>query len=423
MGDLLSAHTASQFAAWGLCMRGKVIARQRCPVCGQAGRYAVRDFGPGRQALVCQCGQHISDRPEIELIHKRKRLRITHGQDGQRFRLYEHAARALGVIRDQIERGAFYAESWQGTRASGLVWENYVSAWLERQRIKMPEGTYNTTEDRCKHLAWFNGLNVRELRNGHLEDFAVHLSQGRLKPSTQGAVIVTLRAILNGAYRRGDIEKPLTVPLPALPHHPRKHLTAEQQALVLKHILEEDQPIFLFLMQFGCRVGEACALCWDMVDQARSQFLIARTHSACRWLDSTKTRKDRPMPIMGWFEGWLSRQEPAVGRVPVFINPDAWTKERNYNNTCLARLWKQALRAAGLEHVPLKNGTRHSLGFALRHAGADMDGIARVLGHSNPKTTRVYVEDDLAATAELLGNVNRARVIRLADQRMTKPKN
>ncbi len=416
MGDLLSAQYQPLAAqAWGLCMRGRIISREKCPACGQSGKYSEQPYG-----LVCACGRYQARRPELEVIHQRRRLRISHDQKGQRFATYEHARRALGLIRNQIEEKSFYPETWASNRSNVFLFENYVAAWLEAEKDRLPYSSFITRENLCRHLAWLHGQNLKELRNAHLEDYTRHLAKSGLGIVSQQNVLRNLRVLLARAYRRGDIERPLQVQLPKAPHRAPRHLTAEQQLEVLRHIPEADRPIFTFMMQYGCRVGEAVALCWDMVDLARGHFLVARTYSMDRWSETTKTRRDRPMPILGWFASWLSQQVPGIGATVVFKNSRAQTGRRNYQQTALRRIWQHALEVAGLEHIPLKNGTRHSLGYALRRAGADMAGIARVLGHTETRTTRIYVEDDVALTASIMQNLERGHVVQLgADQMLT----
>lgn len=54
--------------------------------------------------------------------------------------------------------------------------------------------------------------------------------------------------------------------------------------------------------------------------------------------------------------------------------------------------WPRAVKAAGIErHMPLKNGTRHSLGMQLRNQqGWSIENIALRLGHSGHGVTAKY---------------------------------
>jgi len=403
------AHAGFQYLLLeGVCMRGRILSRQRCPVCGRKGEFKEHPYG-----LICQCGQFPATKPEIEFYWQGQRVRITHDQQGRRFQSYEHAKRALGLIRNQIEQKAFYPELWRSKKRNELLWPNYVSAYLSQIKAGSSLASYRNKQWALRHLnPYFVYLNVRDIRVAHVEDAAVQLAQSGLAVGSQRTILVILAALLNRAYRREDIERPIRVPLPTPPQRRIQYLTPDQQAAALVHIPSEHRPIFQFLFLYGVRVGEACGLCWDAIDLAGGELWITRTFSNHRWIEATKTRRDRPLPIIDWFADYLASIPRGFPNLPVFINPASRLKERNYTGYALGRLWRQAVREAGLEPVKLKNATRHSAGFRLRVRGADMDAIARVLGHSQTQTTRAYVEDDTAMVARLL-----------TDQKQTKTKN
>ena len=382
----------------GVCMRGQVISRQKCKVCGEVGKYEEKSFG-----LVCECGQFQATKPQVEIYWQSKRLRITHDQQGRRFESYEHAKRALGLIRNQIEQKAFYPELWRSKSRSELLWPNYVSAYLSQLKDHTTYSNYKNKRWALHHLApYFDRLNVRDIRAAHIEDAAAQLAQIGLSIGSQRNILATLAVLLNRAYHREDIERSLRVTLPVPPHNRIQYLTPDQQAAVLVHIPPKHKPIFRFLFFYGVRVGEACGLCWDAIDLDRGEFWITRTFSNNHWTEATKTRRDRPLPVMDWFADYLASIPRGFPSLPVFANPSSRRKERNYSGYISGNLWRQAAKAAGLEPIKLKNATRHSVGFRLRTAGADMDGIAGVLGHSQTRTTKAYVEDDTAMAARLL---------------------
>lgn len=384
-------------------MRGKVISRQKCPECGQKGGFV----GP---QLICPCGRWAATRPEIEIYWKRKRIRISHDQQGRRFATAEHAERALGLIRNQIETGSFYPDLWRSKNSNLYLFENYLAAYLEKEKARLGHNSYRTKANALAYCHWFHDLNIKEIRTAHIEDFTLWLqTDSKLAEGTQVLVLRCLRALLRYAYRRDDIERLPEMVIKAAPQKRIKHLSPQQQRDIIDNIPEQHRPIFLFMCQYGCRVGEACGLCWDDIEKDQKLFWFTRTYSNSHWSKTTKTRRDRANPILGWFDKWLMGRGGFKG-IPVFQNPDARTRLRQYNNRVLGTIWRKAMEATGLEPIPLKNSTRHSLGYLLRSLGADMQGIANALGHSCPATTRAYVDDDVDMVAELL---------LLADQQQT----
>ncbi|MBI5522406.1 MAG: site-specific integrase [Desulfarculus sp.] len=383
-------------------MRGKIVSRQRCPACGQAGHFDIRDFGRGRRALLCQCGGFIANRLEVVVKWQGAVYRITHDQSGQRLTDYVHAERAQGLINNQIERGGFYPTLWTSAKHNRLLWENYLRDYLRAEEDRLLPGRAATLAKKkawARHLVWFNGRNLRELRTADLEQYAsLPCLRLALAPKSLADVMVELRHILERAEARDDIERAPQVPPVQVPRRAVKVMTADQQVRVLESIPTPHRPIFMFLMEYGCRVSEACALCWDMVDREREVVVLARTFSRRVLAEATKTRRDNTLPIVGWFQTHLEAMPPGLHQTPVFQNPEADPRRnpaRFYSPDILNSIWRDALEEAELEPIPLKNGTRHSRGKQLRDAGWDPHLIARLLGHaSTHHTMRYYVEDD-----------------------------
>lgn len=328
MGDLLSANLASQVAAWGLSIRGKIDTRQTCPACGQRGQYHFRDFGRGRRALVCECGGHIGDRLELVVKWRGTTYRLTHDESGQRFTDYVHAERGLGAVNNQIERKAFYPELWRSARQNKLLWENYLTAYLEaEQRRLLPKRLATWHKKRVmiqRLMSAFPGQNIREIRTAQIEDYANSPDlRASLAPKSVANLLAELGHIFVRAVAREDIERAPKVPAVEVPRKVLRYMTQAQQAHVLEHIPDQHLPLFMFLMDYGVWVGEACALCWDKLDLAQQIFVVARRISR-RWLSSaTKTRRENSLPIVGWFAGYLQGVPVGIGETPVFRNPQA----------------------------------------------------------------------------------------------------
>lgn len=399
-------------AAWGLSMRGSVRSRQKCPVCGARGQYSVRDFGAGRRVLLCQCGGFASDRPEIVLRWQGKQLQITNDTNGNRFRTLEHCERSLGLIRNQIEAKSFYPESWAPVRTNRLLWQNYLRDYLAREQQRCRLVTYRNKAATARHLAWFNGRNIREIRTADIADFAaLPCLQLALHPQTRQLLLNLLRQVFRDALRREDIERLPLFPSVDVPQKTIQWMLPEQQSAALVHLPQRHQPIFRFLMLYGCRVGEACALCWDAIDREKGVLYFKRTISADRVEQTTKTRRERPLPIFDAFAAYLDSIPPGIGQTPVFKNPDAdwWCNpERRYTGKSLNAYWRKALEDAGLPHVKLYNAARHSRGMqALNMDGWGLDAVQMLLGHTNAATTKKYAQPEVALLKQLMdGNAN-----------------
>lgn len=98
-----------------------------------------------------------------------------------------------------------------------------------------------------------------------------------------------------------------------------------------------------------------------------------------------------------------------LGETPVFRKPEARNEARFYTGDALSAIWRQAVEAAGMPFIALKNATRHSAGMQARNLhGWDLGTIATMPTHSSPKITRRFYAVD---TAELMRQKMSARQV------------
>ena len=421
MGDVLLA----QLTQWGVSMRGKIYSRQRCPNCGHRDRYKEQSVGRGQRILVCECG-FTPTQVDIILWWDGKTHRISHDQAGKRFQSYIHADRALGLINNQIEKGSFDPALWKSAKSNRLLWQNYLNDYLDREAKRLlpnRKATHDRKKSLTRHMVWFNDRTIREIKASHLQDFAsLPCLEMALSPKTRADLTAELRFILRQAEFRQDIEKAPPVPSVKVPKRKKRWLSMEQQARVLRFIHQVHQPIFFFMMLYGSRVSEACALCWDCINLEQKSFLLARTFSRRRLIDTTKTWQEHDLPIVGWFEDYLAGVPIGIGKAPVFRNPEADTgrnPSQFYLPDFLNKVWSEAVSLSGYEPIDLKNATRHSAGNQRRREGWDYELIARLLGHASTTYTKsAYVDDDKELLREKLvrsGRQDGKELVRLFD--------
>jgi integrase len=403
----LGAFSLEQLAALGITVAkkpGKILSRQKCKVCGKAGQYELRSFGEGSsqmRLLFCSaCGQFPASLFEIKIWWDQKWRWIRHNAQGARMVTYDQAEAALGEIRRQIESGEFNPEYWTAPSRNELIWETFLTGYLKRQELRVKAGriTKATLDKRrsslINHTTFFNGRNLRGIHAGHLEDWIDSLS---LAPKTKLDLAREVGQMFKDALRRELIEK-----IPALPHiqvtkRKIRWLTAEAQAEILEQMEPGHRPIFLFMMEYGCRPSEAMALEWQDIDWLHNDFTFSRTISRRRTGKATKQRRDNNLPIVNWFEGWLESHPRGLPDQPVFKNTlsrkNRKNPKRRYVSDTLNKIWNLAAAKAGYEGVPLYNAVRHSRGNQARREGWDVGLISRLLGHASTKYVQEYYVD------------------------------
>ena len=193
----------------------------------------------------------------------------------------------------------------------------------ERRLLPDRRATYQKkTSLLNRHTSWLDDYDVRDVRTAQIEDFADQVTG--LAPKTKADLLDEVHRVFKWAHRREVIERIPLFPEVKVPRKAKKYLLPEQRLKVLEEIPAEHLPIFAFMVQYGCRPAEACALCWDCVNLEQRIFVFARTFSRRQLSQSTKQRRDNSLPIMDWFAEHVSNLAPdnAAWRKddPVFVN-------------------------------------------------------------------------------------------------------
>ena len=131
---------------------------------------------------------------------------------------------------------------------------------------------------------------------------------------------------------------------------------------------------------------------------------------------ATKEDDVRVRPVSDRTAAWLDAHTPSeerlIGSRPLFVNPDGRSAPGGrYNAQALRLGWHRAADSAGLGHVRMYEGTKHSTLTEGRRRGLPLDQLQKAAGHKDARSTEIYAE---------LAQEQATRVLRLA--RKPRPK-
>ena len=123
------------------------------------------------------------------------------------------------------------------------------------------------------------------------------------------------------------------------------------------------------------------------VEQSAAAIVEALVHSGLAgdeldWLVSYQSR----VGPLEWIERNVDRSSRLMS-APLFVNPRSGNR---YAHKALQRIWVQGLEDAGLPHVPLYEGTKHSFATDAIRRGVPGRLLQKFLGHAHPSSTRRY---------------------------------
>lgn len=277
-----------------------------------------------------------------------------------------------------------------------------AGAYLRHAQMKLAPSTARNRGYQIASLVDFLGdLRLNEIHPENVEAYQRSRLRDGIRPATVNDDVKVLIAILNFA-RQG---RRLPVPVPrfeavpvrgkrrnaepwsreevdrllrvcaqgnGLPESDPKHVAADLAVL----------PILVFLLNTGCRKGEALALEWENVDFRRG---LVRIWASEDW--QPKDADNREVPMNAVLRGWLERLER--DRRGKWVFPVTKGKRRGER----FRFWPQKRFDAIREGADLTGGPhrcRHTYASHFLEACPDLFLLGRILGHSHSRVTELY---------------------------------
>ncbi len=180
-----------------------------------------------------------------------------------------------------------------------------------------------------------------------------------------------IRAAFNQAHEWGYLDKPLKIkPVKEAKQLPRV-LSPQERSSILTFARENDFEmwrIITFSLWTGCRRTETLKLHWTDITLGTDPFCRVRG----------KGNKERIVPV-------LPPAVEAMG-VPKDIGPVF----QQWHRDTLSHRFKQIARRCGIEDVHFHN-LRHSAATQMIESGIMGDVVQKILGHSDYRTTQIYV--------------------------------
>ncbi len=370
---------SSEIKGGDLCMKGKVKTREKCPAC----RKSFLNI-PETDIFCSDC----NTRPKsyyIFFYHNKEKYRISRDTDGHILDSYKRAHRLLENIRKDIDDGIFYIDDYITKEIEQFRIKNLLDKWIEaKQSQDLSPGHIKGVKRYAMtyYREYFGNMLARDIRTFHIENFLSWLPN-HLSTKTKKNIMIMLK---NFCYWLNRLEILIRMPqFPNLiPEEPAvTWISKEDQLTILDNIPEHHKPIFKFMMYHPVRPGEARALKVKHFDLENMNVLVSKTWSL-HTIRQRKGRKPYYLPLSKHFdEDLLNNNLPSAF---VFTNQFG----RPYTDTRLRKIWNKAREKAGIRHISMYPGLRHSIASQAINSGIGLDMVSKALGHSTIETTKKY---------------------------------
>ncbi len=391
---------------------GTIRTKQRCEVCNSK-------FIDTDQLMVCpEClkKQKISipNRFYLDIFWNAKQRKIYSDNDGRVLNNYELANRVLIEIRQKIDKHKFDPADYVAKNYVALQFDNYAKSFFWRLKEAHARGKYspNTIKSFEKDInihiiPHFKTQDIRDVRDGDLEDFYLKLPKN-LSLATQKHIFATLHLIFKSAKKRKDISSIPDFPVIKVPDPQTRWIDENDQSLIYNHIPDHHKPIFLFMMRQGVRPGEARALHWEDIDWENRTVEIHRTFAGHVCQMRTKTKTNRILPLDEDVYNMLLKKRGVKGIIFITKRGAPY-----FEGVILNHVWGNAIKKAGLNHISLYEGTRHSFLSQAANAGVEAFQLQKFAGHSNSKTTEKYIHINTEGLKMVL-DIKKGKILKLA---------
>jgi len=216
-------------------------------------------------------------------------------------------------------------------------------------------------------------------QHGSLREWALWLgdrvnqrTNARLSPKAQNKVLDLFRAFVRRLADDGVIVKAPKFPSIQVPEVEIRTIDREAQNRVLQAIGWERRGAFLACAREALRPSEVRAADLVDFDPEKGTLGVNKTMQGAG-LDArvahTKNRTARVKEVWDqqlreWLEWRLAQATPKRrlrGETALFPNPTARNTQKRWTVSRLEREWRRACARAGVDYIPLQQGTRHSI--------------------------------------------------------------
>lgn len=224
-------------------------------------------------------------------------------------------------------------------------------------------------------LDFFGDMQAEEVPAYKVREF-VEKQRKELKDGTIRRQLTILSAALNHAKKEGRISSPSFIPMPSSAP-PKERWLTQKEASKLLAVAEGHVRLFILLaLHTGQRKGAILELKWSQVDLKNNRIDFNPPNRA------QTSKKRSAVPIMD--SDLLKALHKAKGTGNVI-------KYHGKPVMDIKKAFKQACEKAKLKDVT-PHTLRHTAGTWMAQGKVDMWQISGVLGHSNSRTTELYLK-------------------------------
>ena len=286
------------------------------------------------------------------------------------------------LIRQKLSRGEALEESKQEEYPS---FKDFAWKWFEtyvKPNNKASEIAHKEIALRVHLIPFFGKFRIDKITNLQIEEYKASKVKTNLVNKTINNQLTILSTCLRTAQEWLELKKIPRIKKLKVPPYKFDFLSKEESEILLNNSTGIWYDLFLVALKTGLRRGELLALTWEDINWEKRQIAV-RQSMYNREITSTKSNRIRYVDMTNDVYGCLFARKKTKG----FVFVDEYNKHfsmRRINDTI-----DQVCKKTGLRRITC-HVLRHTFASHLAMAGAPIQAIQGLLGHSDIQTTMRY---------------------------------
>jgi len=292
---------------------------------------------------------------------------------------------------------------WLGIeQVKRISFTDLCKEFIKKQAGKAPNTLIRYKQNIRLHLQPALGnVNLGDLRAKQIEDYVQSRAQVA-KPNTVNTELQQIKTMMNCGVRWGYLHESPARGIKGIRVAEKEPpcITREQVAALLEECQGWFHTFVAISLNTGLRLGETLALEWEDVD-LRNGVIKVRSDEEF----TTKSKRNRTVSVSAFLREVLSKAPRSVRDGKKCPHVIFTRNGKPPHHRIAQREFKKALERAGLPHFRVHD-MRHTFGTTLAANGVGVRDIMAMMGHSDIKTTMIYLHaspDRMARAVENLG--------------------
>ena len=283
-------------------------------------------------------------------------------------------------------------------QSAGVTLQQAIDEYLSYAKANFSVNTYRDYVYTTKLFSKFLSPDtpIREITTRDIERYKASKNNGKLSPHTVNYDLRCIRAFFNLLVRWSLIEKSPRVEVKSLRTDEtiRPYLQRDELQKLLAYTAGSFlQPIIVFAVLTGLRLGEIVNLTWDDIILDKRKIIV-RSNGGFR----TKSGKMRILPLNAELYKLLTEMQDKTGLLFKKENGERFLGD------FISKQFKKAIRGCNLNPKLHFHSLRHTFGSYLVEQGVSLFHVQQLMGHSSPFVTQIYAH---LGTAELMSSVEK----------------